>query len=76
MFALALQLLLYIAAVAGIVAGSLGMIFFAGGAMNQARPPEMRRRRWAIAALCACGIVASATLGFVGVPTILYLAQQ
>ena len=76
MFALALQLLLYMAAVGGIVGGTLGMIFFAGGAMNQARPPEMRRRRALLAALCLCGIVASAVLGFVGVPTILYLAQQ
>jgi hypothetical protein len=29
-----------------------------------------------VAALCACGIVASAALGFVGIPAILYLAQQ
>jgi len=70
------QTVLYIAAVAGIVAGTLGAIFFAGGAMNKARPPEMRRRRWVMAALCACGIVASAALGFVGIPAILYLAQQ
>lgn len=70
------QTILYMAAVAGIVAGSLGVIFFAGGAMNRARPPEMRRRRWLLAALCLCGIVASAALGFVGIPAILYLAQQ
>lgn len=70
------QTILYMAAVAGIVAGSLGVIFFAGGAMNCARPPDMRRRRWLLAALCLCGIVASAVAGFVGIPTILYLAQQ
>ncbi len=70
------QTILYMAAVAGIVAGSLGVVFFAGGAMNRARPPEMRRRRWLFAALCLGGIVASATAGFVGIPTILYLAQQ
>jgi hypothetical protein len=70
------QTLLYMLAVAGIVAGTLGLIFFAGGAMNKARPPEMRRRRALVAALCAGGIVASAALGFVGIPTILYLAQQ
>lgn len=63
-------------AVGGIVAGSLGAIFFLGGAMNRARPADMRRRRAALAALCVCGIVASAALGFVGVPAILYLAQQ
>ncbi len=73
---LLLQTLLYMLAVAGIVAGSLGFLFFAGGAMNQARPADMRRRRGLLAALCVCGIVASAAAGFVGVPTILYLAQQ
>ncbi|MGD9981571.1 MAG: hypothetical protein AB7H66_02960 [Hyphomonadaceae bacterium] len=70
------QTLLYVLAVAGIVAGSWGLIFFVGGAMNRARPREMRRRRWALAALCACAIVASAALGFVAIPAILYLAQQ
>jgi hypothetical protein len=69
------QTILFMAAVAGVVAGALGMIFFAGGAMNRARPPEMRRRRALLAALCLCGIVASAALGFVGIPAILYLAQ-
>ena len=70
------QTLLYMLAVGGIVAGSLGLIFFAGGAMNKARPPEMRRRRWLLAALCGCGIVASAALGFVAIPAILYLANR
>lgn len=70
------QTVLYMAAVGGIVAGSLGFIFFAGGAMNKARPPEMRRRRAVLAALCLCGIVASAALGFVALPMILYLAQR
>lgn len=70
------QTLLYMLAVGGIVAGSLGFIFFAGGAMNKARPPEMRRRRWALAALCLCAIVAAAAAGFVGMPAILYLASQ
>lgn len=70
------QTVLYILAVGGIVAGSLGLIFFAGGAMNRARPPDMRRRRWLLAALCGCGIVASAALGFVAIPAILYLASQ
>jgi len=74
--ALLLQTALYMLAVAGIVVGTLGMIFFAGGAMNQARPADMRRRRALLAALCGCGIVASAALGFVGIPAILYLAQQ
>jgi hypothetical protein len=70
------QLALYLLALAGVVACSLGAIFFLGGALNRARPAEMRRRRAALAALCVCGIVASAALGFVGVPMILYLASQ
>ena len=70
------QTILFMAAVAGVVASTLGLIFFAGGAMNKARPPEMRRRRALLAALCLCGIVASAALGFVAIPAILYLAQQ
>lgn len=69
------QTLLYFLAVAGVVAGSLGAIFFLGGAMNRARPAAMRQRRALLAALCVCGIVASAALGFVGVPLILYLAS-
>ena len=74
--ALLLQTLFYVLAVGGIVAGSLGLIFFAAGAMNRARSADMRRRRAVLAALCACGIVASAALGFVAIPAILYLAQQ
>ncbi len=70
------QTALFMLAVAGIVTGTLGLIFFAGGAMNKARSIEMRRRRAFLAALCACGIVASAALGFVAIPAILYLAQQ
>ncbi|MEZ5960980.1 MAG: hypothetical protein R3C30_11225 [Hyphomonadaceae bacterium] len=70
------QMVLYMLAVAGVVVGTLGAIFFLGGAMNKARPLEMRRRRALLAALFACGIVASAALGFVGIPAILYLAQQ
>lgn len=70
------QLILYLLALAGVVAGTLGAFFFAGGAMNPARPAELRHRRWLLAALCVCGIVASAALGFVGVPAILYLASQ
>lgn len=73
---LLLQLLLYLLAVAGVVAGSFGAIFFAGGALNPARPVAVRRRRWWLAVLCVCGIVASAALGFVAIPALVYLAQQ
>ncbi len=68
------QTILFLAALAGVVAGALGAIFYGAGALNRARPADMRRRRWALAALCLCGIVASAALGFVGVPAILYFA--
>lgn len=70
------QLALYLIAIAGIVAGSFGAIFFAGGALNPARPIAVRHRRWLLAALCVCGIVASAALGFVAIPALVYLAQQ
>jgi hypothetical protein len=70
------QLLLYLLALAGVVAGSLGAIFFLGGALNRARDEAYRRVRARWAVLCVCGIVASAALGFVGVPAILYLAGQ
>lgn len=70
------QTLLYLLALAGVVAGSFGMIFFAGGALNRARPGAVRFRRAALAALCLCGIVASAALGFVGAPAILYFASR
>ncbi len=73
---LLLQVALYVAAVAGVVAGALGALFFAGGALNPARPKEFRIRRGVYAALCLCGIVASATLGFVGIASIMYFAQQ
>lgn len=69
------QLAVYLLALAGIVFGALGMLFFAGGALNRARPREFRIRRGIYAALCVCAIVASAALGFVGIATIMYLAQ-
>lgn len=72
---LLLQLLVYLAALAGIVLGAIGFLFFAGGAMNRARPRELRIRRGVYAALCLCGIVASAAAGFVGIATIMYFAQ-
>jgi hypothetical protein len=70
------QTFVYVLAVAGIAGGSLGALFFLGGAMNRARAPEVRRRRAILAALCVCAIVASAAAGFVGIPLILYLGSQ
>ena len=70
------QLAIYLLALTGIVLGSLGMLFFVGGALNRARPHEFRVQRAIYAGLCVCGIVASAVLGFVGIATIMYFAQQ
>lgn len=70
------QAFIFLLAFAGVVAGSLGMIFFAGGAMNRARPDAVRLKNAGIALLCLCGIVASAAAGFVGVPALLYFAAQ
>jgi hypothetical protein len=70
------QLVIYLMALVGIVLGSLGMLFFAGGALNRARPREFRVRRAVYAGLCVCAIVASAVLGFVGIAAIMYFAQQ
>jgi hypothetical protein len=70
------QLLLYFAALAGVVGAGLGAFYFAGGALSRARPGAYRLQRALLAGLCLCGIVASATLGFVGIPAIVYFAQQ
>jgi hypothetical protein len=73
---LLVQMALYLAALAGVVAGAFGAIFFAGPALNRARPASFRVKKAALAVLCLCGIVASAALGFVGIPAILYFAGQ
>lgn len=66
------QLIVYLAALAGIVASTLGLVLFVGGALNRARPRQMRVQRAIYAALCLCGIVASAAAGFVGIGLIMY----
>jgi hypothetical protein len=70
------QLLLYLVALAGVLLGALGALFFAGGALNSARPPAFRWKRGVLALLCVCVIVASTALGFVGIATIMYFARQ
>jgi hypothetical protein len=70
------QLLIFLLALAGVAACSLAMIFFAGGAMNRARPREYRLTRTVYAALCLIGLVASAAAGFVGVGAIMYWAGR
>lgn len=69
------QLAVYLLALVGIILGAMGMIFYAGGALNRARPREVRIRRGIYALLCVCAIVASAALGFVGIAAIMYFAQ-
>jgi uncharacterized membrane protein YfcA len=70
------QTALYVAALAGVVACSLYGIMFLGGALNRARTPAHRRQRALWALLCLCGIVASATAGFVGIGAIMYFANS
>ena len=70
------QLCVFLIALGGVVTGSLGAIYFAGGAMNRAAGTELRRQRAVLAALCVCGIVASAALGFVAIPALMYLASR
>jgi hypothetical protein len=72
---LLLQFLVFVAALAGIVLGALGAIFFAGGAFNRARPRAFRMRRLLLTALCLCAVVASAAAGFVGIAAIVYYSQ-
>jgi hypothetical protein len=69
------QFLLFLAALAGIVLGAVGAIFFAGGAFNRARPRAFRLRRLVFVALCLCAVVASAAGGFLGIAAIVYYAQ-
>ncbi len=70
------QTLIFLAALAGIVGGAMGGLYFAGGALNRARPSKFRLRRAIYAALCLCGIVASAALGFAGIAAMMYFAAQ
>jgi hypothetical protein len=70
------QALIYFAAIGGIVASTFGFIMHFAGAMNRARPAELRRRRALWAALCFGGIVASAATGFLAIPALLYFAHQ
>lgn len=70
------QMVVFLLALAGIAACSLGLIYFAGRAMNPARTGDFRVRQGILASLCLCGIVASAGAGFVGVGAIMYLAQR
>jgi|CXWL01.1.fsa_nt_gi cbb3-type cytochrome oxidase subunit 3 len=70
------QLVVFLAALAGIAGCSLAMIYFAGRATNRARARDFRVRQGVLAVACLCGIVASAGLGFVGVGAIMYWAGQ
>jgi hypothetical protein len=50
------QTALFMASVGGIIVGTLSLIFFAGGAMNRARPADMRRRRASWLCFAAAGL--------------------
>lgn len=70
------QALVFLAALAGIAAGSLAMIYFAGRAMNRSRSRALRSRDGLLAAASLVGIAASAGAGFVGVALLLYVSAQ
>jgi hypothetical protein len=72
---LLIEFLVFLIAIAGVICGALGAIFFAGGAFNRARPRAFRIRRLVYVVLCMCAIVASALGGFVGIASIMYYAQ-
>jgi len=70
------QLAIFMAALAGIGAASLGMIYFAGRAANRSRPVNLRRLNALLAGLCVFGIALSAGAGFFGVGALLYVATR
>lgn len=70
------QTLIFLAALVGIGAFSMGLLYFAGPAFSKARTRRQRRTAGVFMILCLCGIVASAAAGFYGVGAVMYYAQQ
>jgi hypothetical protein len=70
------QIVIFLATLAGVVACSLGMIFFFGKALNGAQTRNNRLRAGGLAFASLAGIVLSAWAGFFGVGAVMYLAQQ
>jgi len=70
------QALVYFAALAGIVASTVGLLYFTGRALNRARPRPARLRSGALAALSLLGVFASAGGGFFGIGALMYLATR
>jgi len=67
--------LLFIAAAAGVSFASVQAMRQAAMALNPRRPAEQRRARAFMAALFALGVIASATLGYLGIVALMYYAQ-
>lgn len=67
---------IFVAAVAGVMLMSVFALRQAGMALNPHRPPDQRRVRAVLAALCAVGVFGSAAAGYVGITALMYYAQQ
>ncbi len=70
------QIVVFLAALGGIMTCSLGMIFFFGKALNRAQARAHRIRAGVLAGASLAGILLSAWAGFFGVGALMYLAQQ
>jgi uncharacterized membrane protein YfcA len=70
------QALVYFAALAGIMASTVGLLYFTGRALNRARPSQARLRSGALAALSLMGVFACAAGGFFGIGALMYLATR
>jgi hypothetical protein len=72
---IALSVVAFVAAAAGIVAATVGALRFASQAMNPRRPIGQRQTRAALAALCVGGMIASACGGFWGIGALMYFSM-
>ena len=70
------QIIIYLAALSGILAGSLGLIYFGAGAFARARRPEQRRRSAALASAALLVLLTAAVGGFFGVGALLYVGAR
>lgn len=68
--------IVFLAACAGILFGSIYGLRLAGRALSPLRPQEERVIIGLAAALCFAGVVGSAAMGFSGISAIMYLAQR
>jgi hypothetical protein len=72
---IALAVLAFIAAAAGILAASIYALRFAGQAMNPQRPHRQRLVRAAGALICAGAVIAAAVAGFWAIEALMYVSM-